>query len=108
MRSTVESNPVDHDWNQVSTAAPCPICGGGQDCRTHADEAFACCVQEPSDWRLSNGGWLHRVEAAAEVASGEVAGDDVQPNLSLRESGVVVRGRHERWSSDVAAAGSST
>jgi len=47
----------------VTGTTPCPICGGEGDCRTHSDEAFACCVQRPSDWRLSNGGWLHRLDA---------------------------------------------
>jgi hypothetical protein len=57
------SNALDGDWNRVSGTTPCPICGGDADCRTHSDEAFVCCVQRPSDWRLNNGGWLHRVQA---------------------------------------------
>ena len=58
------SNALDGDWNRVSGTTPCPICGGEEGCRTHSDEAFACCVHHPSDWRLNNGGWLHRVDAA--------------------------------------------
>jgi len=57
------SNGLDGDWNQVSVTTPCPICGADANCRTHSEEAFACCVQRPSDWRLNNGGWLHRVVA---------------------------------------------
>lgn len=103
MRSMVEANHVDHDWIQVSSAAPCPICGAGENCRIHADEAFACCIREPSDWRLSNGGWLHRVDA--EQADAEL---DIAPSPRLRDSGIVVRDAQGRWSSDVRAAGSST
>ena len=61
MRHT--SNGLDGDWDRVTGTAPCPICGGAAECRTHSDEAFACCVQRPSDWRLSNGGWLHRIDS---------------------------------------------
>ena len=59
------SNGLDGDWNQVSVTTPCPICGADANCRTHSEEAFACCVQRPSDWRLNNGGWLHRVVAVS-------------------------------------------
>ena len=58
---------------------PCPICGGDGDCSTHADEAFACCVTRPSDWRLINGGWLHRVTSRAARAA-------VVPALTPRAS----------------------
>jgi hypothetical protein len=64
MRCDVVSQSLDGDWERVSGATPCPICGGADECRTHADEAFACCVQRPSDWRLSNGGWLHRIRSS--------------------------------------------
>lgn len=57
------SDVLDGDWDRVTVTAPCPICGGDANCRTHSNEAFACCVQRPSDWRLSNGGWLHRIAA---------------------------------------------
>lgn len=59
------SNGPDGDWNRVSGSAPCPVCGGDANCRTHSDEAFVCCVHRPSDWRLSNGGWLHRLQASS-------------------------------------------
>lgn len=65
MRSNhAEMNP-DGDWNRVSGATPCTICGGRGDCRTHVDEAFAWCVEQPSDWCLTDGGWLHRIEQEA-------------------------------------------
>ena len=55
------SDGLDGDWDRVTGSAPCPICGGDADCRRHSNEAFVCCVQRPSEWRLNNGGWLHRI-----------------------------------------------
>jgi hypothetical protein len=69
MRADVGYQGFDADWTRVSLAAPCPVCGGATECRTHIDEEFACCLHEPSDWRLDNGGWLHRVERAP-IAAG--------------------------------------
>ena len=73
MRANVGYQGLDADWIRVSHATPCPICGGLDDCRTHVEEEFACCVLEPSEWRLANGGWLHRVApAAAELGARRV------------------------------------
>lgn len=71
------SNGPDGDWNRVTGSAPCPVCGGDVDCRTHSEEAFVCCVQRPSDWRLSNGGWLHRLDVTRAVSSVAVSGYDL-------------------------------
>jgi hypothetical protein len=60
MRARVQG--LDGEWNRVSGSEPCPICGGPSECKLHSEESFACCVREPSDWRLENGGWLHRVQ----------------------------------------------
>lgn len=68
MRADTGSRGLDADWNRVSLATPCPICGGGSWCCTHADEEFACCLHRPSDWRLDNGGWLHRIERVRAAA----------------------------------------
>lgn len=68
MRADVGYQGLDADWIRVSLARPCPVCGGARECRTHADEEFACCLHEPSDWRLDNGGWLHRVERGGMAA----------------------------------------
>ncbi len=65
MRANVEHLGVDADWTIVSGAKPCPVCGGFDECRTHVEECFACCRTQPSEWRLENGGWLHRIELAA-------------------------------------------
>jgi hypothetical protein len=59
MRANVQG--LDGDWNRVNDAEPCPVCGGPSECRLHVDESFACCVRQPSDWRLENGGWLHKI-----------------------------------------------
>jgi hypothetical protein len=69
MRSNFGSENLDGDWNRVSGVTPCPVCGGRVDCRTHADEDFVCCLREPSDWRLSNGGWLHRLQPSGGVSA---------------------------------------
>jgi hypothetical protein len=66
MRANVQA--LDGEWNGVTGAEPCPVCGGLNQCRMHSDESFVCCVREPSDWRLENGGWLHRVTATARVS----------------------------------------
>jgi len=61
MRADVGDQGPDADWTGVSLATPCPVCGASRECCTHAEEAFACCLHEPSEWRLANGGWLHRI-----------------------------------------------
>ena len=56
------STAIDHDWDHVSEREPCPICGSDSGCHRHAADAFVSCARRPSDWPLTNGGWLHRVE----------------------------------------------
>lgn len=53
----------DHEamWRRVSIRRPCPICAGVDGCSVHEEDSFASCSREPSDWPLTNGGWLHRV-----------------------------------------------
>jgi hypothetical protein len=69
MRANVGYQGLDADWTRVSHAEPCPICRGFGQCRTHVEEEFACCVHEPSEWRLANGGWLHRIERTPVVVA---------------------------------------
>jgi hypothetical protein len=87
MRANVSYQGLDADWARVSAASPCPICSGLDGCRTHIEEEFACCVQAPSDWRLDNGGWLHRIARAVVVS----AGLKLPPEIALGDasSGVV-------------------
>jgi len=75
------SNGLDGDWDRVTGSAPCPICGGDADCRTHSNEAFVCCVQRPSEWRLSNGGWLHRIDALPKLGAAFA-----RPRVDFRET----------------------
>ena len=68
-----QANPAEFDWIKVSAGRRCPICGGGTGCKTHSEGNFAACGQEPSDWPLTSGAWLHRLGA---VASGHLAAND--------------------------------
>lgn len=53
--------PVEFDWTFVSFKHPCTICGSNDGCR-RGEEEFACCVRIGSQWPLTAGGWVHRVE----------------------------------------------
>jgi hypothetical protein len=87
MRADVGYQGLDADWVRVSLTTPCPVCGGARECRTHAEEAFACCLHEPSDWRLDNGGWLHRIERGGIAAC--LARVSAEPRRRGASSGVV-------------------
>jgi hypothetical protein len=54
---------VDVEWDNVTERDPCPICGSDSGCHRHAEFAFVSCSRRPSEWPLTNGGWLHRVAA---------------------------------------------
>jgi hypothetical protein len=34
----------------------------------HTVDEFACCSRAPSEWKLTNGSWLHRLQAPAVLA----------------------------------------
>ncbi len=55
---------TEGDWTPVSAKHPCSICGGHDGCRRGFGDAFACCVRTASDWPLTTGGWVHRLELA--------------------------------------------
>lgn len=57
-----QSLPADLEWINVSVWRRCPICGGASGCKTHAEGSFAACGRQPSDWPLTSGAWLHRVQ----------------------------------------------
>jgi hypothetical protein len=57
--------PVEGDWVAVSAALPCPICGLAVECLVHAEEPFAACASRPSEWPMTNGDWLHRLDPQA-------------------------------------------
>lgn len=64
MTRAILSAAIDSEWRLVSQERPCPVCGADDACSIHTRDAFACCAREPSDWKLTNGSWLHRVRAA--------------------------------------------
>src|SRR4051794_28133912 len=69
------------EWQPVSERNRCPICDAAQGCHRDLEGAFVCCARRPSDWPLTNGEWLPRVDTAegtsrldsAERADGSVA-----------------------------------
>jgi hypothetical protein len=58
-RHVSTSAVIDSDWKQVSQAMPCPVCGAHYACSVHTVEHFAFCAHAPSEWKLTNGSWLH-------------------------------------------------
>lgn len=91
------SAPVEMEWRVVSEIRPCPVCGGESDCKTRVLEDFASCTRKPSDWPLTNGAWLHRLnagEASADSAMTpnrttitRVRSDIAMDRLALSEQG---------------------
>jgi len=60
--------PSDVDWRAVCAKRPCPICGSTEGlCCGHVEESFACCALRPSEWPMTNGAWLHRVQSDSQV-----------------------------------------
>lgn len=67
MTRAVLSAAIDSEWKLVSHAHPCPVCGSDDACSVHTVDDFACCAREPSDWKLTNGSWLHRLRSSGPV-----------------------------------------
>ena len=65
MTRAVLSAAIDSKWRLVSQERPCPVCGARDACSIHTEDAFVCCAREPSEWKLTNGAWLHRVVASS-------------------------------------------
>jgi hypothetical protein len=72
MSYVARSQSQDAEWKLVSEFHPCPICHAAAGCHRDLEGAFACCARQPSDWPLTSGAWLHRVERAAPRARGGV------------------------------------
>ncbi len=68
MTRAVLSAAIDSDWKLVSQGRPCPVCGAEDTCGVHLVDQFACCARAPSDWKLTNGSWLHRLSPPSCVA----------------------------------------
>jgi hypothetical protein len=67
--------PSDVQWMNVSAGSPCPVCGAGAGCRVHSDFGFASCNNKPSEWPLTTGAWLHRIDTL--TSSSATARDDL-------------------------------
>jgi len=74
MTRAVLSAAIDSDWRMVSQERPCPVCGADDACSIHTADPFACCAREPSNWKLTNGSWLHRLQLPEAVAKLDVTG----------------------------------
>jgi hypothetical protein len=61
MTRAVLSAAIESDWRLVSREHPCPVCGASDACSVHTLDEFACCAREPSQWKLTDGSWLHRI-----------------------------------------------
>ena len=64
MSYVARSQIQETDWKLVSKKYLCPVCEAVDDCHRDAVGDFACCANRRSDWPLTSGAWLHRVEAA--------------------------------------------
>ncbi len=63
MTHAVLTAAIDSDWRLVSQERPCPVCGAEDTCGIHTVDKFACCARAPSEWKLTNGSWLHRLQS---------------------------------------------
>lgn len=81
MMKALNSGATEPAWEAVSAKLPCPVCGGEEGCRMHAEESFILCTQVRSEWPLTTGGWLHKdrpaQKTAREPSSGVYAAYDV-------------------------------
>jgi hypothetical protein len=69
MTRAVLSHAIDTEWRLVNSTRPCPVCGSHDACSTQ--EEFASCSREPSEWKLTNGSWLHKTQARALAVGAE-------------------------------------
>jgi hypothetical protein len=65
MRRAQRASTTECEWILVTERHPCPMCGAVAGCLRASDAAFASCTRRPSDWRLTNGSWLHRLATLA-------------------------------------------
>lgn len=83
MTRAVLSAAIDSDWRLVSSNRPCPVCGSEDHCSIHLEAEFVCCAQEPSQWKLTTGAWLHRMPAPLSLAA-EAQNDLAQSGTRVR------------------------
>ena len=70
MRRNAHALTIEADWEGVTSDHPCPVCAGSRGCSTHSN-AFVSCERTPSQWPLTTGAWLHRLESSAEAVPAE-------------------------------------
>lgn len=75
-----------NDWQRVTKADPCPICGKPDWCGVGV--RFVHCMRVASDKVTENGGWLHPIGSASQAP--------FQPRRP-KEPSVDVRAMMERW-----------
>ncbi len=69
MTRAVLSVAIDSEWRLVGHGRPCPVCGAEDTCGVHLVDQFVCCARAPSDWKLTNGSWLHRLAPPGRVVA---------------------------------------
>ena len=74
MSYVARSQSQEAEWKLVSEKHPCPICNSADACHRDLEEAFVCCARRPSDWPLTSGAWLHRVERVEHRITGAHVG----------------------------------
>ncbi|HVY25963.1 MAG TPA: hypothetical protein VHB79_05400 [Polyangiaceae bacterium] len=84
MTRAILSAVIDSDWRQVSQERPCPVCGADHACSIHTVDAFVSCAREPSQWKLTNGSWLHRITQQSGGRKLEVLAREAGPELGAR------------------------
>jgi hypothetical protein len=52
----------------------------------HTVDDFACCAREPSEWKLTNGSWLHRLRSSGSVPA--IAGVVTHQNPAANGNGI--------------------
>lgn len=83
MTRAVLSHAIDTEWRLVNSTRPCPVCGAHDACSIQDD--FASCAREPSEWKLTNGSWLHKLQRAM------AAGAETFPAYDGKTSGTRIR-----------------
>jgi hypothetical protein len=63
MLAATHSSSTEADWVSVSEQHPCRVCGADAGCRFHSEEPFASCASRRSEWPLTSGDWLHRIDS---------------------------------------------
>jgi len=83
---------VEVEWTLVSVKGPCTICGGHDSCRRGSGDEFACCTRISSEWPLTVGGWVHRLDLEAERRLASTASHvDRSDHRTAEIGGVVMR-----------------